>query len=45
MPAVLYGPGDIALAHAVNECIQIDEVLEAVLVLTLFLRSWCGTSR
>ena len=43
--AVLYGPGDVALAHAANECIRIDEVLEAVTVLAGFVEAWCGQSR
>ena len=41
MPAVLYGPGDVSLAHAVDEWIALDEVAEAVSVLALTITAWC----
>ena len=34
MPAVLYGPGDVALAHATNERLPLDELVHATEVLT-----------
>ena len=37
MPAVLYGPGDVALAHAANEHVSIDEILRTTEVLTLLI--------
>ena len=40
MPAVLYGPGDVRVAHAVNERIQVDEIVDAVAVLATFISSW-----
>jgi acetylornithine deacetylase/succinyl-diaminopimelate desuccinylase-like protein len=40
MPAVLYGPGDVSLAHAVNESIEVDEILEAVAVLVAAVADW-----
>lgn len=42
MPAVLYGPGDVSLAHAADERIRIDEVVEGVEVLAAFVASWSG---
>ncbi len=45
IPAVLYGPGDVTLAHAANESIAVDEVLQAVHVLALFVADWCGATR
>jgi acetylornithine deacetylase len=42
MPAVLYGPGDVRQAHAVNESIPFDEVLTATRVLALTIFNWCG---
>ena len=45
IPAVLYGPGDVTLAHAANESIAVDEVLRAVHVLALFVADWCGAAR
>lgn len=40
MPAVLYGPGDVRFAHAVNERIRIDEIVDAVTVLAAFITKW-----
>lgn len=34
MPAVLYGPGDVALAHAANEWLPLDELVAATEVYT-----------
>jgi acetylornithine deacetylase len=42
IPTVLYGPGDVSLAHTVNEHIEVDLVLEAVCSITLMLINWCG---
>ncbi|HEX9166874.1 MAG TPA: ArgE/DapE family deacylase [Gemmatimonadales bacterium] len=44
MAAVLYGPGDVALAHAVNESIEVTEILEAVAVLAAAIMDWCGSA-
>jgi len=43
MPAVLYGPGDVALAHTVNESIAVGEILAAVTVLATAIAEWSGT--
>ena len=37
-----YGPGDVRLAHAVNECVPLDEVLTATQVIAHFVTQWCG---
>jgi acetylornithine deacetylase len=42
MPAVLYGPGDVSLAHAVDEWIPLDQVTEAAVVLALAIADWCS---
>ena len=44
MPAVLYGPGDVAVAHAANESIPLKEVAAAVRVLAGFIAEWCGAA-
>lgn len=44
MPAILYGPGDVLKAHAVNECIDLDEVVQATQVLALMMCGWCGVA-
>lgn len=42
IPAVCYGPGDIALAHAAEEYVAIDEIARATAVLTRLVTDWCG---
>lgn len=42
IPAVCYGPGDIALAHAAEEYVAIDEIARATAVLTRLITNWCG---
>jgi acetylornithine deacetylase len=37
MPAVLYGPGDVRLAHAANEVVPLDELVAASEVLALLI--------
>jgi len=44
IPAVLYGPGDVRLAHAANEHIAIAEVMTAAKVVALATADWCGAS-
>ncbi len=41
MPAVLYGPGDVHEAHAVDESIEIEEIMQATRVLALTIFQWC----
>ena len=40
MPAVLYGPGDVALAHSLNESVPIEEVLLAAETLAHTILNW-----
>ena len=42
IPAVCYGPGDIALAHAAAEWVPLAEVEQAAAVLTRLASEWCG---
>ena len=44
IPTVLYGPGDVSLAHTVNEYADVDEIAESVYVIALMLINWCGIS-
>ena len=37
MPAVLYGPGDVALAHAANEWLPLNELVHAAEVFTYLI--------
>jgi len=40
IPAICYGPGDIARAHAAAEWIEIAEIERATRVLTSLAQSW-----
>ena len=42
IPAVLFGPGDVRLAHAANEYVEIEEVLTSVKVVANMIVNWCG---
>jgi len=42
VPAVLYGPGNIAQAHTVNEWVELREVFAAAKVLAYVITQWCG---
>jgi acetylornithine deacetylase len=42
IPAICYGPGDIAVAHAATEFVPIAEIAQATQVLTSFIRDWSG---
>ena len=41
-PAVLYGPGDVAFAHTVEEHVELAEVFACARVLALLITDWCG---
>ncbi|MEX2182447.1 MAG: ArgE/DapE family deacylase [Gemmatimonadaceae bacterium] len=42
IPALCYGPGDIALAHAAEEWVPVAEIVRATDVLTETIIAWCG---
>lgn len=42
IPSVLFGPGDVRLAHAANENILIDEILISTEVIANMIVNWCG---
>lgn len=42
VPAVLYGPGNIAQAHTVDEWVDLQEVFSATKVLAYIITEWCG---
>jgi acetylornithine deacetylase len=42
VPTICFGPGDIALAHAAEEFVQVEEIDVATRVLTRVVREWCS---
>ncbi len=42
IPAICFGPGDIALAHAAEEFVPVQEIAKATDVLTALIVGWCG---
>jgi acetylornithine deacetylase len=42
IPAICFGPGDMALAHAAEEYIEVREIERAAEVLAGFARKWCN---
>jgi acetylornithine deacetylase len=42
IPAISYGPGDVRVAHTVNEHVAIDEVIVAAKVFALLALTWCN---
>lgn len=42
IPAVCFGPGDMGLAHAAEEYIDLREVEQAAEILASFARDWCN---
>lgn len=43
IPAICFGPGDIALAHAAEEWVSVEEIHHATATLTRLITGWCGT--
>ena len=41
VPTICFGPGDIALAHAAEEFVQVEEIDVAKRVLARVVREWC----
>ena len=44
MPCVMYGAGDVNVAHAPDEHVSITELLTATKTIALLLAGWCGTA-
>jgi len=44
IPAVLFGPGDVRQAHAINEYVEIEEVLTCIKIISNLIVDWCGGS-
>lgn len=42
IPAITYGPGDLRAAHAIDEHVEISELVTAARTYALLAASWCG---
>ena len=42
MPTIVFGAGDLGLAHSLEERIDMDDILRAAEILARFLADWCG---
>jgi acetylornithine deacetylase len=45
IPAICFGPGDIALAHAAEEYVMIEEIERATAIMEALVRDWCNVRR
>ncbi|WP_216828157.1 acetylornithine deacetylase [Alkalihalobacterium elongatum] len=45
IPTVIYGPGKLEHAHAVNEQLSMDELVQFTKVMTQFIHKWCNTRK
>jgi acetylornithine deacetylase len=44
IPAVVYGPGDLKIAHCKDEYVELDEMVTAAKALAVAALEWCGAS-
>jgi acetylornithine deacetylase len=44
MPCVMFGAGDVRLAHAPDESIPLDDLLRAITTTAVFIADWCGAA-
>ena len=45
IPTIAFGPGDIRMAHAVDECVPLDELVRATQVIAVAAMRFCGLAR
>jgi len=45
IPTAIFGPGKLEDAHAVNEKLQIQQLLDFTKVLAIFIAEWCNTKK
>jgi acetylornithine deacetylase len=43
IPTLIYGPGDVALAHSPHESVPVSELVEVTRALVLLVATTCGT--
>ena len=45
IPTVIFGPGKLEDAHAVNEKVELRQLLDFTKVLAVFIAEWCNTKK
>lgn len=45
IPSVIYGPGDLHNAHAVNEEVSIEQLVDYTKIMLGFIIKWCSTRK
>ncbi|MCM3569547.1 acetylornithine deacetylase [Neobacillus mesonae] len=45
IPTVIFGPGKLEDAHAVNEKVEIQQLLDFTKVMAMFIAKWCNTRK
>lgn len=45
IPSVIYGPGDLHNAHAVNEEVSIEQLVDYTKIMLNFIISWCSRKK
>jgi acetylornithine deacetylase len=45
VPCVMFGAGDVRLAHAPDESIPLDDLLTAIATTAVLIANWCGVGR
>lgn len=45
IPTVIFGPGKLEDAHAVNEKLEIHQLLDFTKIIALFIAEWCNTRK
>jgi acetylornithine deacetylase len=45
IPTAIFGPGKLEDAHAVNEKVEIRQLLDFTKVLAVFIAEWCNTRK
>ena len=44
VPSVVFGPGELVVAHGSNEYVEINEVIAAAKIVAMTVLRWCGAS-
>ena len=45
IPAAIYGPGNLANAHAVNEQLDMNQLIQYTKVILTFIYQWCHSKK